>query len=654
MCGIAGTVNWGDERVVERMTELLTHRGPDDSGTWQHISPNGTRICLGSRRLAIIDLSHSGRMPMSNEDGTVWITYNGEIYNFPALRRELEARGYVFRSHTDTEVILHLYESQGEECVNRLRGMFAFAICDFRSGRPKLFLARDHFGIKPLYYTQRGNKFAFASEAKALFVLDGNAAELNRAALARHLTFLWVPEPDTLFDGIQKLPAAHTAVFQDGRLTVRPYWRLNMPDRNADFPRDADDLAEELRSLLRSSVEEQMISDVPLGTFLSAGLDSASIVAMAANATDHPLKTYTISFPPRHRVGENTIDDPLVASRVARHFGCDHHQIVVEPEVATLVPRLVWHMDEPIADPAIVMAYLVCRVAHKDVTVLLSGIGGDELFAGYRKHVAARWARLYRGVPGPLRDGVITPAIRALPTMRDTRWKGLVRLMKKMARSGSLPPEDAFLMNSTYLDLAERDTLLTAEYREALAAEDPARTHRERFREVAHADFLNQMLYVDMSVFMNSLNLTYMDKMSMACSVETRVPFLDTRLVEFAATQVSPELKLSGVLRPKTKYILRHAMENALPQEVFRQPKAGFYAPIDYWLSHDLREMVGDILSPERIRRRGIFDADAVWRMIEQQRRGQQDWAMQIWQMLIFELWAEAYLEKPVTVPAFK
>jgi len=651
MCGIAGTVNWGDAESVEQMCQLQAHRGPDDSGIWQHTSPDGTRVCLGSRRLAIVDLSKNGHMPMSNSDGTIWITYNGEVYNFLSLREELKLDGYRFRSRTDTEVILRLYEREGEECVHRLRGMFAFGICDLRSGRPKIFLARGHFGIKPLYYTQKGDRLAFASEAKALFVLEGNEARLNNNALARHLTFLWVPEPDTLFEGVEKLPAGHCATFQDGQFSIKKFWELSMPDRKTRYTRSEEDLAEEVRHRLSESVREQMISDVPLGSFLSAGIDSASLVAMAAETTNHPLKTYTISFPARHRVGENTLDDPSVASRVAHHFGCDHHQIVVEPDVASLISKLVWHMDEPIADPAIVMAYLVCREARKDVTVLLSGIGGDELFAGYRKHVAATWSRMYRNLPALFRNHFLSPAIHALPVMRGTRWKGMVRLAKKMVRSASLPPEDAFLMNSTYLDSAEQETLLSREYRELRTPEDTWAVHRGRFREVANADFLNQMLYVDTSIFMPSLNLNYMDKMSMACSVEARVPFLDVRMAEFVATQVPPGMKLRGFLKPKTKYILRRAMEKSLPAEVFRQPKAGFFAPVDYWLSQDLREMVGDILSPERIRARGIFDPDAVWKMIEQQRAGDQDWSMQIWQLLIFEIWAEAYLKKSVAVP---
>lgn len=650
MCGIAGTVNWGDRELVERMCDLQAHRGPDDSGTWSSTSPDGTRVSLGSRRLAIVDLSKNGHMPMSSGDGSLWITYNGEVYNFPALRNELEAEGHRFRSRTDTEVILKLYELEGEECVKRLRGMFAFAICDLRSGSPKLFLARDHFGVKPLYYMQKGSRFAFASEAKALFLLE--PAQLNNEELGRYLTFLWVPEPETLFEGVHKLPAGHCATLQNGELTIRPFWQLAMPDRGARFGRTEEDLAEQTRELLSNSVREQMISDVPLGSFLSAGIDSASIVAMASEATSRPLKTYTISFPARHRVGENTLDDPAVASRVADHFGCDHHQIVVEPDVASLVSKLVWHMDEPIADPAIVMAYLVCREARNQVTVLLSGIGGDELFAGYRKHVAAVWARMYRNMPRFLRDHVVSPVVRALPSLQGTHWKGLVRLTKKMERSASLPPEDAFLMNSTYLDADEQHSLLSEQYRELLGREDTWRLHRERFREVANADFLNQMLYVDTTTFMRSLNLNYMDKMSMACSVETRVPFLDPRLAEFAATQVPPGMKLHGTINPTTKYLLRKSMEGVLPKEVFRQPKAGFFAPIDYWLSHDLRDMVGDILSPERLRQRGIFDPKAVWDMIAQQRSGERDWSMQIWQMLIFEIWADAYLTKsvPVTV----
>jgi asparagine synthase (glutamine-hydrolysing) len=644
MCGINGLVHCGNGETLARMASVQAHRGPDDSGLWEKRFPDGSYVGLGSRRLAIIDLSADGHMPMCNEDRTVWITYNGEIYNFAELRRELVAKGHRFVSNTDTEVVIHLYEEEGVDCVKRLNGMFAFAICDLRSGSPLLFLARDHFGVKPFYYFHQGAQLAFASEIKALLEVDCISPELDLQSLHQYLTFLWVPDPKTMFRGICKLPAGHYASFRNGQLDVRQYWDLTFPEAAAAFPRSETDLAEEIRELFRQSVQSQMVSDVPIGAFLSAGLDSSSIVAMMARATQQPLRTYTITFPAKYRVGENALDDPEVPARLARHLGCENHRIEVEPDVADLLPRLTWHMDEPTADPAIIAAYLVCREARKQTTVLLSGVGGDELFAGYRKHIAHYWAQAYRKAPLLARRG-IEKGLLALPGFRGSALKGSVRLAKKMARSGSLPSAERFIMDSTYLSAAQKLDLYSREVQHELAEYDPTLAHQGAFERVADADFLNQMLYLDTKIFMTSLNLTYNDKMSMASSVEVRVPFLDRELAEFVAWNVPPSLKLKGRFRPATKYILRQAMKDILPSEVLQQPKAGFAAPVDYWLANDLREMVDDLLSESQVRSRGLLRPDAVRRYIHEHRSGAQDWSMQIWQFLTLELWMRTFLD---------
>jgi asparagine synthase (glutamine-hydrolysing) len=644
MCGIAGLANCGSREVLARMTHVQAHRGPDDSGLWERSFPDGSYVGLGSRRLAILDLSADGHMPMCNQDRTVWITYNGEIYNFAELRHELQNKGYRFISNTDTEVVLHLYEEEGAECVQKLRGMFAFAVCDVRSSKPELFLARDHFGVKPLYYAQDGRKLAFASEVKALLQVPQIEAELDLESLHQYLTFLWVPDPSTMFRGIRKLPAGHCAMFRDGELKVRQYWDLSFPGAEADYPRSEADLADELRERLRKSVESQMVSDVPIGAFLSAGLDSSSIVALMCQARKHPVRTYTITFPRKYRVGENTLDDPDVPVRLARQLGCEHREIMVEPDVAELLPRLTWHMDGPTADPAIITAYLVCREARKQATVLLSGVGGDELFAGYRKHVAHRWAAAYRRIPGFLRSG-IESGLNGLPTFRGRAVKGPVRLAKKMARSASLAERDRFIQNCTYLDGAQKSSLYTERLQDQLGGSDAATRHHSRFDTMRDADFLNQMLYLDTKIFMPSLNLNYNDKMSMASSVEVRVPFLDRELVEFAAWNLPPHLKLKGFFHPTTKHILRRAMRDILPAEVLRQPKAGFAAPVDYWLANDLREMVDDLLSETNIRKRGLFRPEVVQRFVDEHRAGREDWSMQIWQFLTLEHWMKIFLD---------
>jgi asparagine synthase (glutamine-hydrolysing) len=360
-----------------------------------------------------------------------------------------------------------------------------------------------------------------------------------------------------------------------------------------------------------------------------------------------PIRTYTITFPRKYRIGENTLDDPAVAARVARKLGCENEQLVVEPDVASLLPNLIWHMDEPVADPAIIAAYLVCREASKSATVLLSGIGGDELFAGYRKYSAYYWAHFYRRLPS-LAQRAISASLLHLPAFRGHGAKGAVRLAKKMARSASLSPVDAFMMNCTYLDDAQKAAIYTPAFARELLGGDAAIQHHSAFERMQHADFLNQMLYADTKLFMTSLNLTYNDKMSMASSVEVRVPFLDRELAEFAALHVLPRYKLKGVVRPTTKYLLRKAMEPILPAEVLRQPKAGFAAPVDYWLANEMRETVDDMLSESQVRKRSMFRPQAVRSMIEQHRKGEQDWSMQIWQFLTLELWMQAFLDQPL------
>jgi len=639
MCGIAGLMNWADGEALSRMVATLRHRGPDDAGTWERSICDGSWVGLGSRRLAILDLSPAGHMPMTTEDGLLTITYNGEIYNYPALRRLMEDKGYVFRSHSDTEAILYLYREYGPECVKMLNGMFAIAIWD--DMRRELFLARDHFGIKPLYFCHKGNQLAFASEAKALLVLTDISRDIDVNALRQYLTFLWVPEPLTLFDEVKKFPAGHYAVFKNGLLTTTQYWDLHFPAQDVRFETNEAVIEEELRERFIKSVRSQLLSDVPLGAFLSAGLDSSSIVAAMAMSGDKPVSTFTITFPPEYRRGE-ILDDAAVAQRTAEHFGCDHTEIIVRPDVAELLPKLVWHMDDPTADPAIIAAYLVCREARASATVLLSGIGGDEMFAGYRKYRAHELSLIYQRIPQMMRQRMLEPLLERSPAFRGTPIKGYMHLAKKMARSGSLSPRERFIDNSVYLSPAEQERLFTPEVYRQCNRQDPLHQHLDCFDQVADVDFLNQMLYVDSKMFMPSLNLSYNDRMSMASSVEVRVPFLDHELAEWVATTIPPHLKLRGA---QTKAIFRQAMKPLLPDEVLRQRKAGFAAPIDHWLAHDLRCMVDEVLHPDVIARRGLFRPEIVAQYIKEQRSGRRDWSYQIWTLLTLELWMRTFVD---------
>jgi asparagine synthase (glutamine-hydrolysing) len=579
-------------------------------------------------------------MPMTTSDGHFSIVHNGEIYNYPKLRAELEGRGYEFRSHSDTEAILYLYQEMGAECVRFLNGMFAFAIWDRE--REELFLARDHFGIKPLYYCQQGSRLAFASEIKALFALPDFPRRLDLQALHQYLTFLWVPDPLTMFKEVYKLPAGHYATFRESRLKVVQYWDLKFPAAGDSFPIGEAELARNLRQRFTQSVKSQLLSDVPLGAFLSAGLDSSSIVAAMAEVSNEPPRTYTIAFPPKYRRGQVHLDDTEVARRTAAHFGCEHTEIIVEPDVVSLLQKLIWHMDEPVADPAIITAFLVNREARKSVTVLLSGVGGDELFAGYRKHQAHAIAQRYRRIPAGLRHKLLEPLVHSLPSLRGTPLSGYVRLAKKMVRRGSLEAKDGFLMDSTYLTEDQKKLLYLPAMRDNIDGLDARARHLAYFADVPDADFINQMLYLDTKAFMTSLNLTYNDKMSMASSVEVRVPFLDWELAEWVARNVPPELKLRN---GTTKYILRQAMADVLPAEVLAQKKAGFGAPADYWLANDLRQMVDDLLSEENIQRRGLFEPAMVRSFVDEQRSGRQDWSLQIWQFLTLELWMRACID---------
>lgn len=677
MCGIAGFAGRNTADGLERMTAVLRHRGPDDQGTLSFRGPAGW-TGLGSTRLAIQDLSGAGRMPMSTEDGRYAIAYNGELYNFPDLRRTLEGRGRRFRSSGDTEVVLEAYREWGPACLDRFNGIFALAIWD--DHEKNLFLARDHFGVKPLYIVGLpGGGMAFASEAKALFELPEIEAAVDPSALVRYLTFLWVPEPGCLFRGVTKLPPAHYCLYRTGAgdgtglPERRRYWELRFPEAGEEgaagerrsgadgrgsagrraavggrgsagrraAAQEQSELVAQVRERLGAAVERQMLSDAPVGAFLSAGLDSSCIVAAMAERSEEPVRTFTVDAAPSRAGGAYAFDDPGVAERTARRLGCRHRTLRAEPAVAELLPKLAWHMDEPVGDPAVATAYMVSRAASRDVKVLLSGVGGDEVFGGYRKYRAHYLALRYRRLPGLLRRGLVEPLAARMPALAGTRLAPRVRLLKKMARSASLPPVDRFVANSIYLDEDERAGLLADGLADGLGGADPREAHLDAFARCEGADFLNRMLYVDMATFLPSLNLLYTDKTSMAASVEVRVPFLDRELVEWTAARVPPRMKVNG---SAAKYVLRLAMGDAVGPEVLAQPKTGFGAPADAWLRGGLSEMMQDLLAPDRMRRRGFVRAEAVQSMIARHLSGREDLSFQLWQLLALELWAERFL----------
>lgn len=640
MCGICGTAGFADRELLGRMAAVMAHRGPDDEGF--HVSPGG-RAGLGHRRLRIIDLSPAAGQPMANEDGTLRLVYNGEIYNFRELREELVRGGHRFRSQSDGEVILHLYEELGAGCLTRLNGIFALALWDERDGT--LLLARDPLGVKPLYYAETGRGLVFASEVKGLLQAEDLPAALEPAALPEFLTFLWVPGPRTMFRGVRKLMPGERLHWRDGRITTETYWDLNFIEE----PRPAGQLADELRAMLAAAVKRQLVADVPVGVFLSGGVDSSAILALATEAAGGPVRAYTIAYRESDARLEQSGRDRYYARRVAKRFGADYHEIEVAPDVAALLPRVVWHLDEPVADPAAISTLLICEAARPEVTVLLSGQGGDEVFAGYRWHRNEQLARLAGLAPRFMREGLFRPALALLPRVAG-RLPGassgyalaVHRYGDKFLRGLDRSPEERYVAFRAYYDRAGLAEVLAPELREQLAGADPFRSHLDYFERHPADAFLNRALYVDTKTFLPELNLTYSDKLSMAASLEVRVPLLDLEIVRFMAG-VPTGLKLRGLT---TKYLFKRALAGLVPDEVIRRRKAGFGAPIRQWLRADLAPLVADLLAPDRLRDRGLLDPAVVARMIRENAAGTHDHTYRLWAFLTLEMWLRNFVDR--------
>jgi asparagine synthase (glutamine-hydrolysing) len=639
MCGICGVVGNPGENLIKRMLGTMRYRGPDDEGSYSAATSNGDRVALGHLRLSIIDLSPAGHGPMADQSGKIWLTYNGEIYNFKELRRELEQLGHRFQTDTDSEVIICAYLQWGYDCLSRLNGMFALGIWDSRD--ETLFLARDRIGIKPLYYANTPAGFAFASEVKALLAIPGMSPSVDLGALDQFMSFLWTPDPNTLFKDVFKLAPAHYLVYRGHRAETFEYWDVKFEE---DYGPSESDWADAVRAQIARSVKAQMVSDVPLGAFLSGGLDSSSVVALMSGATNETITTYTFGFHNKDLRYDIIEDDVKYARVVGEKFHTDYHEEFLDPQVMDLLPKLVYHMDEPVADPAILTSYLICRAARERLTVLVSGMGGDEVFAGYPRHLAVRLAEAYNLVPAFL----TRPFVSALPGSRPGRFNALFRNTKKLARSAAMPARERYLGFGTYFTETEKASL----YSGALASEagkfDAYGAHRKYFDRVEGQHFVNQMLYVDLKTFLPCLNLTYTDKTSMAASMEVRVPLLDHELIELAA-RIPAELKLKRLTR---KYILKRAAEAWLPHEIIHRKKAGFSAPIRAWLVRDLREAVEDLLSERNIRSRGYFEYSQVRRLIDDNLSGREDNSLKIFQLLTLELWHRAFIDAGIAVSA--
>jgi asparagine synthase (glutamine-hydrolysing) len=634
MCGIAGIIGGGDRPALERMADIMAHRGPDDQGVeWFGATSSG----LAHRRLSILDLSPAGHQPMANSRGNRWLTYNGEIYNFPELRRELESLGHRFRSSSDTEMILAAYDEWGEDCVRRFNGMFAFAI--YEPDSDELFLARDHLGIKPLYYLQRGPMLAFASEAKALFEIDGVEKSVNPDAVVSSLLFLWVPEPATGYNGVLKLPAGHTARFSRGRLTLKEYWDIPTHDTMSLPERSEADYTDELCDILERVVARQMLSDVPVGAFLSGGLDSSILVALMRKVNAGQISTYTIGFTERDKQMEAMPDDAKYARLVAEKFGTSHHEIIVDPDINEDLRFILHHLDDPVLDGAAINTWLISKAA-KDAgtTVLLNGMGGDEVFGGYRKQLASLLIEKYLRLPGFIRRGMIEPIADRLPVAIAGRGIRSVRWGKKFLRSVSDSPLGSFMTGFGYYTPAEMRELLSPELART-PFEDlyPVRRYRETAARVEGLPLIDQMTYLDSKLFLPGINLIYSDKATMAASVEGRPPLIDIELVEFAA-RLPGKYKINGRTQ---KYLLKKAAERYLPHEVIYRPKAAFGTPIRAWMKQGLVDEVREAFRAIPERHAGYLRPQLPNQLLREHIAGTEDHAHQLWGLLALCTWLD-------------
>lgn len=627
MCGIHGILSLrgssspNPEHLV-LMGNVTTHRGPDDEGFYI-----GKGAALAMRRLSIIDLE-GGHQPISNEDDTLWLVCNGEIYNFRELRTELSRDGHVFKTGSDSEVILHLYEKYGDDFVRYLNGMFSFALWD--SKHRKLFIGRDRLGIKPLYYFQDDSRLIFASEAKSILALPGISAELDHDALGQYLALGYVPAPYSIFKGIRKLLPASLMVCENGNISIRQYWRS--PDEVDNVTTEAQ-WAEQLLDHLEKAVRSQMVSDVPLGAFLSGGIDSSCVVALMAKNSDQPIKTYSIGFD-TGKAGEYYNELPY-ARQVSALFNTDHKEIIVRPNVAELLPKLLWHMDEPLADTASITTFLVAQFARQDVTVILSGVGGDELFGGYRRYLGEYYGSYYKKLPAWFRKGLLHPLARKLPSDRHTPLLNIVRYARRFILSGELSFEERY---RSYIQVFSNEAQCDLTGNSKLSDFDAIGA---AFENAEQGDELHRLFQVDLQTQLPDDLLLLTDKMTMATSLECRVPLLDQDLVDFAARMPST-MKIRG---KQLKYILKKSLGSLLPDEILHRQKRGFGAPMGAWLKQELRPLMQQVLSREALEHRGLFRWEAVEEVMAQHMSNREDHTEHLLALMNLELWHRIYID---------
>ena len=631
MCGIAGFVTPDEHRdareaheVLERMCGAIAHRGPDDQG----MMIKGP-AAIGMRRLSIIDLP-GGHQPMSGCDRATTIVFNGEVYNYRELQRELEADGHRFKTNSDTETIVHAYEQYGKRCVDHLRGMFAFAI--WNRNERELFIARDRTGKKPLYYTVTpGGTLIFGSELKALREHPEFLGDISIEALDAYLTFGYVPDPLTIFRNVQKLPPGHTLTFKDNRVNIEQYWDFPYQQPQINPFQNEAECVDELRALLDESVRMRLVADVPLGAFLSGGIDSSTVVGLMARHTDRPVKTFSIGF------HEDSYNELKYARIVAGKFATEHHEFIVTPDICEVVDDLIWHFDEPFADSSAIPTYMVSKLAREHVKVVLSGDGGDELFAGYTRYAVDRKRSGFAQLPRVFREGVMQPLGRNLP---HSAWG------RNYVHNVALEPLDRYIEDISIFTKLNKPSLYTKDFLGQLGESEAAM----RFREIAaHSraeDPLDPLLYLDSKTYLPGDILTKVDRMSMAVSLEARVPLLDHKLIEFICTRIPASMKMKGLV---TKHVFKQAVCDLVPAEILNRPKQGFGVPIDQWINQQLRARVRETLTEPRTRQRGYVEPHYVNILLDEHERGRRDHATELWTLFMLELWHRKFVDAPRT-----
>jgi asparagine synthase (glutamine-hydrolysing) len=626
VCGITGIVRNDDrpidEPLLTRMCEAIRHRGPDEDGFYF----NGP-VGMAMRRLSIIDLA-GGQQPIHNEARTAWIVFNGEIYNYQELRADLEKQGDRFYTNSDTEVIVHLYDRYGDDCPNHLRGMFAFAIWD--ESRQSLLLARDRVGKKPLLYAELNGQLVFGSEFSSLLLHPDVSREIKPEAIHHYLSFMCVPAPLTAYRAIRKLEPGHTLRWHQGRTELKRYWQ---PDFSQKLKIGEEEAGERTLEILREAVRLRLISEVPLGAFLSGGIDSSAVVALMSEQSSSPVKTFSIGFE------EQDFSELAHARRVAEHVGAEHHEFIVRPDALEVLPTLVEHYGEPYADSSAIPTYYVARETRQYVTVALNGDGGDETFAGYERYAAMRLAERYHRLPQILRKAFVEKAVGLLPTSELKRSRA--RDLKRFIQAASLPKVARYLRWVSVMDATMKNALYTDEFRRRVNGFDPASVLQPWFTAAGNAGIVDSVLLTDTMTYLPNDLLPKVDIATMAVSLEARSPFLDHKVIEFAAS-LPENLKLRGLT---TKYLLKKILGKLLPQENLTRRKMGFGVPLAHWFRGSLKEFLREVLLTEKAATRGIFKPEAVAQLVQEHIAGERDHAHPLWTLLMLELWFQRFID---------